>query len=61
MKINRIDHVSINVNDLSGAKAFFLDWTFRRELKQEIKLLRLMQSVKAFYFDYSNEMNSIWR
>ena len=25
MKINRIDHVSINVNDLSGAKAFFLD------------------------------------
>jgi catechol 2,3-dioxygenase-like lactoylglutathione lyase family enzyme len=25
MKINRIDHVSINVNDLSVAKAFFLD------------------------------------
>jgi len=25
MKINRIDHVSINVNDLSEAKAFFLD------------------------------------
>ncbi|KQL32952.1 glyoxalase [Bacillus sp. FJAT-25509] len=25
MKINRIDHVSINVNDLSAAKAFFLD------------------------------------
>ncbi|RBP00854.1 VOC family protein [Rossellomorea aquimaris] len=25
MKINRIDHVSINVNDLSKAKAFFLD------------------------------------
>ncbi len=25
MKINKIDHVSINVNDLSGAKAFFLD------------------------------------
>lgn len=25
MKINRIDHVSINVNDLAGAKAFFLD------------------------------------
>lgn len=25
MQINRIDHVSINVNDLSGAKAFFLD------------------------------------
>ncbi|WP_409295642.1 VOC family protein [Peribacillus sp. SCS-26] len=24
MKINRIDHVSINVNDLSEAKAFFL-------------------------------------
>lgn len=33
-----------------------------RELnKQEIELLRLMQSVKAFYFDYSNEMNTIWR
>jgi hypothetical protein len=29
--------------------------------KQEIELLRLMQSVKAFYFDYSNEMNTIWR
>jgi catechol 2,3-dioxygenase-like lactoylglutathione lyase family enzyme len=25
MKINRIDHVSINVNDLPEAKAFFLD------------------------------------
>ncbi|WP_088070127.1 VOC family protein [Gottfriedia luciferensis] len=25
MKINRIDHVSINVNNLSAAKAFFLD------------------------------------
>jgi catechol 2,3-dioxygenase-like lactoylglutathione lyase family enzyme len=25
MKINRIDHVSINVHDLSEAKAFFLD------------------------------------
>jgi catechol 2,3-dioxygenase-like lactoylglutathione lyase family enzyme len=25
MKINKIDHVSINVNDLSEAKAFFLD------------------------------------
>lgn len=25
MKINRIDHVSINVNDLSAAKAFFLE------------------------------------
>lgn len=25
MKIKRMDHVSINVNDLSAAKAFFLD------------------------------------
>lgn len=25
MKVNRIDHVSINVNDLSAAKEFFLD------------------------------------
>ncbi|MCM3716937.1 VOC family protein [Fictibacillus phosphorivorans] len=25
MRINRIDHVSINVNDLSAAKSFFLD------------------------------------
>lgn len=25
MKINRIDHVSINVYDLSEAEAFFLD------------------------------------
>lgn len=26
MKIHRIDHVSINVNDLAAAKAFFLDF-----------------------------------
>lgn len=26
MKINRIDHVGINVNDLAAAKAFFLDF-----------------------------------
>ncbi|WWV73782.1 hypothetical protein SOV_52070 [Sporomusa ovata DSM 2662] len=26
MKINRIDHVSMNANDLSEAKAFFLDF-----------------------------------
>lgn len=25
MKINKIDHVGVNVNDLSAAKAFFLD------------------------------------
>jgi catechol 2,3-dioxygenase-like lactoylglutathione lyase family enzyme len=25
MKINRIDHVGVNVNDLAAAKAFFLD------------------------------------
>lgn len=25
MKVNRIDHVSVNVNNLSEAKAFFLD------------------------------------
>jgi catechol 2,3-dioxygenase-like lactoylglutathione lyase family enzyme len=25
MKIHRIDHVSVNVNDLSAAKTFFLD------------------------------------
>lgn len=35
------------------------NWTFRRELnKQKMELLRLMQSLKAFYFDYSNEMNT---
>src|SRR5579884_1433709 len=28
MKVNRIDHVSINVNDLSAAKEFFLDLGF---------------------------------
>src|SRR6478609_160523 len=28
MKINRIDHVGINVNDLAAAKAFFLDLGF---------------------------------
>ena len=25
MKVHRIDHVSINVNDFAAAKAFFLD------------------------------------
>jgi hypothetical protein len=29
--------------------------------KQEIELLRLMQNVKAFYVNYDNEMNTIWR
>lgn len=28
MKIQRIDHVGINVNDLAAAKAFFLDFGF---------------------------------
>jgi len=28
MKVNRIDHVGINVNDLAAAKAFFLDLGF---------------------------------
>ncbi len=33
MKIERIDHVGINVNDLPAAKAFFLD--FGLELQGE--------------------------
>jgi catechol 2,3-dioxygenase-like lactoylglutathione lyase family enzyme len=36
MKIHRIDHVSINVNDLAAAKAFFLD--FGLELQGEDEL-----------------------
>jgi catechol 2,3-dioxygenase-like lactoylglutathione lyase family enzyme len=36
MKIQRIDHVSINVNDLAAAKAFFLD--FGLELQGEGEL-----------------------
>lgn len=28
MKIQRIDHIGINVNDLAAAKAFFLDFGF---------------------------------
>jgi len=28
MKVKRIDHIGINVNDLAGAKAFFLDLGF---------------------------------
>jgi len=44
MKINRMDHVSINVNDLSEAKAFFLElglevkaeWELQGELLSRI-------------------------
>ncbi|WP_153732786.1 VOC family protein [Sporosarcina obsidiansis] len=36
MKINRLDHVSINVNDLPKAKAFFLD--LRLEVQAEWEL-----------------------
>lgn len=41
MKIHRIDHVGINVNDLSAAKAFFLDLGFevRAEWEMEGELL----------------------
>ena len=36
MKINRIDHVSINVNNLSEAKAFFLNLGL--EVQAELEL-----------------------
>jgi len=36
MKINRIDHVSINVNDLSGAKAYFLDLGLKVQAEWEL-------------------------
>ena len=36
MKINRIDHVSINVNNLSEAKAFFLDLGLEMQAEWEL-------------------------
>ena len=30
MRIHRIDHVSINVNDLSAAKAFFVEFHIKK-------------------------------
>ncbi|MBB3128210.1 catechol 2,3-dioxygenase-like lactoylglutathione lyase family enzyme [Paenibacillus rhizosphaerae] len=41
MKVQKIDHVGINVNDLSAAKAFFLDIGFevRAEWEMEGELL----------------------
>lgn len=41
MKVNKIDHVSINVSDLAAAKAFFLDIGFevRAEWEMEGELL----------------------
>ena len=36
MKINRLDHVSINVNDLSKAKAFFLDLVLEVQAEWEL-------------------------
>ncbi|KQL33680.1 VOC family protein [Psychrobacillus sp. FJAT-21963] len=36
MKINRIDHVSINVNNLSEAKAFFLDLGLQVQAEWEL-------------------------
>ena len=29
-------------------------------MKDRVKFLMLMQSIKAFYFDYRNEMSMIW-
>jgi catechol 2,3-dioxygenase-like lactoylglutathione lyase family enzyme len=37
IKINRIDHVGINVNDLSAAKAFFLDLGLEVQEEGELK------------------------
>ncbi|MCG3088413.1 VOC family protein [Sporosarcina cyprini] len=37
MKINRIDHVSINVNDLAGAKAFFVDLGLEVQAEWELE------------------------
>jgi catechol 2,3-dioxygenase-like lactoylglutathione lyase family enzyme len=37
IKINRIDHVSINVNDLSEAKAFFLDLGLEVQAEWELE------------------------
>lgn len=36
MKINRIDHVSINVNNLSEAKAFFVDLGLQVQAEWEL-------------------------
>ena len=36
MKINRVDHVSINVNNLSEAKAFFLDLGLQVQAEWEL-------------------------
>ncbi|MDQ0971424.1 catechol 2,3-dioxygenase-like lactoylglutathione lyase family enzyme [Neobacillus niacini] len=36
MKINRIDDVSINVNDLSEAKTFFLDLGLKVQAEWEL-------------------------
>jgi catechol 2,3-dioxygenase-like lactoylglutathione lyase family enzyme len=36
MKIQRIDHVGINVNDLAEAKAFFLDFGFEVQWEGEM-------------------------
>ena len=37
MKVNRMDHVSINVNDLSAAKEFFLDLGLEVEAEWEME------------------------
>ena len=37
MRINRIDHVSINVNNLSEAKAFFLDLGLEVQAEWELE------------------------
>ena len=37
MKIRRMDHVSVNVNDLPAAKAFFLDFGFEVQGEGELE------------------------
>ncbi|RZT21630.1 VOC family protein [Fictibacillus sp. BK138] len=52
MKINRIDHVSINVNDLAKAKEFFLDLGLEVKAEWELEGSQLdrivgLQNVKT--------------
>lgn len=65
MKIRRIDHVGINVNDLPAAKAFFLDfglellgeWKAEGEWLDRIVGLRGVQTECAMFGTQDGEAN----
>lgn len=49
MKINKIDHISINVNDLSEATAFFVELGLKVQAKWQLDGETIRQNCWAYW------------